>query len=158
MLKAVASEIMTRDVITVREDDTIETAMCLMARNNISGLPVVDENDRLVGIITETDVLLKDKIKVPYPRMALFGLFTVPDDLLENAYRDARGLLVGDVMKKKVVFFYEEDSVNDIAETMVEHKINRVPIVRGGKVVGIISRADIVRAMARQTRECAGCV
>lgn len=150
MLSLKAKDIMTRDVISIRKGASIEQAVKLMAENHVSGLPVVDVDNRVVGIITENDVLLKDQIEVPHPRMALYGWYVVPDELVAEAYRKARGVRVEDAMSEKLVAFDEESAVSDIARVMVERKINRVPITRGGKLVGIVSRADIVRAMAEE--------
>ena len=149
MLPLRASEIMTRDVVSIRKGASVEQAVKLMAQKGVSGLPVVDVDNRVVGIITETDVLLKGQTEVPIPRMALYGWYVAPDDAIAEAYRKARGVLVEDAMTEKVITFDEESEVSDIARAMVEHKINRVPITTGGKLVGVVSRADIVRAMAQ---------
>lgn len=149
MLSFSAKDMMERDVITIRKGASIEEALRLMAENNISGLPVVDTEGNLVGMISETDVLLKGQGSTSAPRMALYGLWVMPDELVEEIYRRSRGTLVEDAMTPKVITFTEESAVTDIARVMIEHNINRVPIVRDGKVVGIISRSDIVRAMAR---------
>jgi CBS domain-containing protein len=143
-----AKDIMTRDVVTVSPEARIEEAIHLMAEKHVSGLPVVDGEGRVVGIITENDVLLKDEIPIQAPRIALFGWYVVPDELSARAYREARGVLVQDAMTRKVVSFDEEAEVADIARAMVDRKINRVPIMRDGRLVGVVSRADIVRAMA----------
>ncbi|MEN6520906.1 MAG: CBS domain-containing protein [Armatimonadota bacterium] len=149
MLSFSAKDIMQRDVVTIRKGASIEEALRLMAENNISGLPVVDTEGKIEGIITETDVLLKGQGSTSAPRMALYGLWVMPDDLVEEIYRRSRGTLVEDAMTPKVITFTEESAVTDIARVMIEHDINRVPIVRDGKIVGIVSRSDIVHAMSR---------
>lgn len=143
-----AKDIMTRDVVTVGPEARVEEAIHLMAEKHVSGLPVVDADRRVLGVITENDVLLKDEIPLQAPRIALFGWYVVPDELSAKAYREARGVLVQDAMTRKVLSFDEDAEVIDIARSMVDRKINRVPIVRDGKLVGLVSRADIVRAMA----------
>lgn len=148
MLALKAKDIMTRDVVSIKKGSSVEQAIKLLAQHRVSGLPVVDVDGRVVGIVTENDLLLKDQIQVPYPRMALYGWYVVPDDLVADAYRKARGVLVEDAMTKKVLTFDEESDVADIVRAMIEHKINRVPITKAGKLVGIVSRADIIRAMA----------
>ena len=148
MLSLKARDIMTRDVFSIKKGASVEQAVKLMAEKHVSGLPVVDVDNRVVGIITENDVLLKDQVRVPHPRMAIYGGYAVPDELVAEAYRKARGALVEDAMTKKVLAFDEESTVSDIARVMVENGVNRVPIAKEGKLVGIVSRADIVRAMA----------
>lgn len=144
-----AKEIMTRDVITVRRDTPVTEIARIMAENGISGVPVVDEQDCLVGMVSEEDLLLKHKkLKAPH-RLALFGLWVVPDESVAEAYKSARGgATAEDVMTRDVITFHEEDSVDRIAKVMVEKKINRVPIMRGCKMVGIVTRADIIRSIA----------
>ncbi|MGQ9807742.1 MAG: CBS domain-containing protein [Armatimonadota bacterium] len=142
-----ADQIMTRNVITVKKGASVEEAMRLMAKHNISGLPVVDVDDKLVGIISEKDLLLRG---MPVPSSGPAPLpFTekLPDPVAEAAAR-ASAVTVGEAMTRKVISFTEKSSVADIARAMVEHNINRVPIVRDGKVVGIISRGDVIRSMA----------
>jgi CBS domain-containing protein len=148
MLGISAKDIMTRDVTTIRKGSSIEEALRLMAEKEVSGLPVVDLDDNLEGIITETDVLLKGQSPVEAPRLAFYGPWLLPDDIVSDMYRKSRGSRVEDAMTRQVIAFGEESAVTDIARVMVEHNINRVPIVNGRKVVGIVSRRDIVRAMA----------
>jgi len=145
-----AKEIMTKNVITVKPDTTVEEIAKILATNHISGVPVVDNENRVLGIVTEHDLLLKDKIKHAVPRMALFGLFIVPDDIVRQAYDDYRKVHASEIMVKKVISFPEDADVSEIAEVMYKRKINRVPILRRGKLAGIISRADIVRALAEK--------
>jgi len=148
MLSLKAKDVMTRDVVSIKKGASVEQAVKLMAQKHVSGLPVVDVDNRVIGIITENDVLLRDQAPVPYPRMALYGWYVVPDELVAEAYRKASGALVEDAMTKKVMTFDEESTVSDIARGMVENGVNRVPITRDGRLAGIVSRADIVRAMA----------
>lgn len=152
MQSLTAKDVMTTHVITVEQGASIEQALRLMAEYCVSGLPVIDGSRKLVGMITENDVLLKDKIDIPHPRMALYGLYVVPDDLITKVYKESRGIRVEDAMTKKVISFSEDASLTEIAKAMVDRKINRVPIVKDGKVIGIVSRADIIRAMASSAK------
>lgn len=149
MLSFSAKDIMERNVITIRKGASIDEALQLMAENDISGMPVVDTDCNIVGMISETDVLLKGQGSPSAPRKALYGLWVMPGDLVDEIYRRSRATLVEEAMTAKVITFTEESAVTDIARVMIEHNINRVPIVRDGKVVGIISRSNIVRAMAK---------
>ncbi|MGQ9783180.1 MAG: CBS domain-containing protein [Armatimonadota bacterium] len=140
---------MTKDLITVKTDTPVTEIAKLMATNGISGVPVLDYEGRLVGIVTENDLLLNLAKSKSHPRLALFGLWIIPDDVVENAYKDARNKVVAaDVMTKNVVTFSEDDSIEKIAAEMVKRGINRVPIMRDCKLVGIVSREDILRAIA----------
>lgn len=145
----VARDVMTKDVITVKTDTPVTEIAKLMATNGISGVPVLDDEGCLVGMVTENDLLLKLAKSKSHPRLALFGLWVVPDDVVENAYKDARNKAVAaDVMTRNVVTFSEDDSIEEIAAEMVKRGINRVPIMRDCKLVGIVSREDILRAIA----------
>lgn len=148
MISSCARDIMTRDVVTVRKGTSIEEAMRLMAEHQVSGLPVVDIDGCLVGIITESDVLLKGMHAPSERRAHPTGLFAPQPDGVDEAYRRAQSECVEEAMTRKVVVFMEDSLVVDIARAMAERAINRVPIVDGCKVVGIVSRRDVIRAMA----------
>lgn len=149
MLSATAGDIMTRDVITVRRGTSVDEALTMMAEHNVSGLPVVDADGILLGIITESDVLLKGQALIPGDAVVANPLHVPKPDAVDEAYRRARASLVEDAMTTKVLVFEEESLVVDIARAMIERAVNRVPIVRNRRVVGIVSRKDIVRAMAQ---------
>lgn len=148
MLSLTAKDIMTRDVITVHKGSSIDEALRLMACNNVSGLPVIEADNRLVGIITESDVLLKGQYTPPSKLSASAGIFAPQMEGVDEAYRRAQSTLVEEAMTQKVLTYMEDSLVVDIARAMIEHAINRVPIVRDGQLVGIVSRLDVVKALA----------
>ncbi len=150
MLSLTAKDIMTRNVVTIRKGSSIAEALKAMADYKVSGLPVVDVDDRLVGIITESDVLLMGQGMVSEgDNVNLNSLFRPRAEGLEEAYRRARASLVEEAMTRKVLVFSEDSMVVDIARAMMEHAINRVPILRDQKVVGIVSRRDVIKALAK---------
>lgn len=114
--------IMTKEVITVRPETPIYEAMQLLLKHRISGMPVVDEENRLRGILTEKDVLR-------------ILLYRTDVELKET---------VADYMTKEVVSFTEDDSAILICQFFMKSPIRRVPIVRDGKLIGIVSRRDII--------------
>ncbi len=118
----IARDIMTRKVISVRPRASVQEVAQLLYCNRISGLPVVDDFSRIIGIITEADIISKV---------------------------DREGLSVGDIMSREIIVVDEETPVNEIASMLTEQRIKRVPVVREGQVVGIVSRADIVHAVAQ---------
>ncbi|MFA0757571.1 MAG: hypothetical protein KEFWMYNX_000138 [Candidatus Fervidibacter sp.] len=115
-----AKDIMTTRVVTVKPSTPIADAARLLVRRKISGVPVVDEKDKtkVVGILTEADLLA-----------APSGAKTVAE-----------------VMRKRVISVTPDTSVDDIAATLVKRKIKRVPVLDGGKLVGVVSRIDVLRA------------
>jgi len=113
---------MTRKVATIRPEASAQEAAQLLDEKRISGAPVVDADSKIIGIITEADIISK-------------------------VNRD--GLCVADIMSHDVIAISEETPVSEIAALLTERKIKRVPVVRDGKLVGIVSRADIVHAVAQ---------
>ncbi len=148
MLNTKAVDIMTKKVKTLTEDATLREAAEQMVWHKISGLPVVNDAGVLVGIITEADLMSEDKRKAAIPRMALYGLYIIPEELLEKSYHEGFSLMVKDVMTKKVITAGPDAYVEELAEIMVHKGINRIPIVEDGKLVGVVSRNDILKAMS----------
>jgi CBS-domain-containing membrane protein len=147
-----AKDIMTREVISVRADEKVENAARIMLDNKISGIPVVDEHNHVVGMITEKDLMVKaSELKVPF-YLTLFDSII----FLENPIRFNNNLkkyTASDVeaaMTGKVYTVEEGTPVSDIVNIMQKHRINRVPVLRHGKLVGIISRNDILKAMVER--------
>ncbi len=159
MLAIAAKDIMTREVVTVRKGTSVDEVLRIMACSGISGLPVVDVDGNLEGIITESDILLKgqlapsaeDNYKIP------IGFYSTDPEGMGEAYRKAQAQVVEEAMTRRVLTFAEDSLVVDIARAMVENAINRVPVVDGRKVVGIISRKDVVRALAKESSPNGGC-
>ncbi|MFA0739764.1 MAG: hypothetical protein LKKZDAJK_002888, partial [Candidatus Fervidibacter sp.] len=115
-----AKDIMTTRVVTVKPSTPIPEAARLLVRRKISGVPVVDEKDKtkVVGILTEADLLAAP----------------------------AGAKTVAEVMRKRVISVSPETPIDEIAAILVKRKIKRVPVLEGGKLVGIVSRIDVLRA------------
>ncbi len=150
-----ARDIMSTPVLTVTPETPLRDAVLLMLGNHISGLPVVDAQGHLVGIISEADLLLK--AAEPKPAAPLVE-WSGPWLWLERwlgAHRKAAGRTVGEVMTRHVVSAEETTPVCELAARMVRHQVNRLPIVRGREVVGIVTRADILKVFLRSDEELA---
>jgi len=113
-----ARDIMSRDLVAILPAATFRELVELLARHRISGVPVVEEGGRLVGVATEADVLARS------------------------------GATVADIMTRQVLTVTEDTPIEDIGRLLARERIRRVPVVRGEKVLGIVSREDVVRAMA----------
>jgi CBS domain-containing protein len=144
-----ARQIMTTPVHTVCADTSVEEAVQLLASQRISGVPVLDGEGAILGMLTEADLIDEHKREAHLPRTLLYGVFPLPDDVLLEAARRGKMLKAGDLMTKPVVTATEETTIHELADLMVQHWINRIPIVRDGRLVGIASRSDLVRALAQ---------
>lgn len=114
----IAKDIMTKDVITVSPTATVKNLAKILTKNQISGAPVTDKKGKILGVVSEADIVAK------------------------------RGKQVKDIMSKNVLGVTDDTPVEKIANVMTTHRINRLPVMRGEKLVGIVSRADIVGAIA----------
>jgi CBS domain-containing protein len=144
-----AVDIMTTDVITVDPDTTVQALAALLAERGISGAPVVDSSGRLVGIISEGDLLHRAEIGTARrhrERRRSWWLDHFASDLARE-YVKSHGRIVKDIMTRDVVTVTENTDLADVAALLEARRIKRVPVVREGKIVGIISRANIVRAV-----------
>ena len=144
-----AMDVMTTDVITVGSDMAIQDLAKLLAERGISGVPVVDSSGGLVGVISEGDLLHRAEIGTAHRHRERRRSWWLDDFASELArdYVKSHGRTVGDLMTRDVVSVDEEADLSDVAALLESKRIKRVPVMRGGKVVGIISRANIVRAV-----------
>jgi CBS domain-containing protein len=142
-----AKDVMTTKVVTVGPDARVEHIAALMLERRISGVPVVDTDGRLVGIVTEGDLMRRPDIGTERHRGWWLKLF---EDERERAseYARAHGSRAEQVMTRNVITVTEETSLGEIARLLEEHRIKRVPVVRDGKPVGIVSRANLLHALA----------
>jgi len=118
----IARDIMTRNVYTTSAEASVQEVAQLLSRKNISGVPVIDKDGKMIGIVTEADIIGKV---------------------------DREGLRAADIMSPEIIAVDEETRVGEIAMLLTEHRIKRVPVVQHGKRVGIVCRADIVHAVAQ---------
>ena len=146
-----AGSIMTRAVVTAAPDDTVAAVAALFSRHGISGVPVCEKDGTLLGIISEGDLMRPFGEANRLRRDWWLGLLAdgeaLAPEFLEYVRVDRRR--ARDLMSRDVVTATEATPADRIADLLERHRIKRVPILRDGKVVGIVSRADLVRALAR---------
>ena len=145
-------DVMTRNVISVKVDDSILSAAQLMLQNRISGLPVLDANDALVGVVTEGDFLRRGELGTTKRRPRWVEFLLGPGKLAEE-YVHQSGRKVFDVMTRDPRTIGEDDTLETVVAQMERHRVKRLPVVRQGKLVGIISRANLLHALASLARE-----
>jgi CBS domain-containing protein len=140
-------DIMSKTVITVSPTTTIAEAINLMIGARISGVPVVDEAGALVGVLSESDLLRRVEVGTQRRRSHWLEWLIEPGRLAAEYVR-ANGRLAREVMTVDPITIADDASVKDAVSIMERRKVKRLPVVHGGKLVGIISRADVIRSLA----------
>src|SRR5262245_681960 len=138
-------DIMTRRVITVRPEATVQDAARLMFENRVSGLPVVDAGGRVVGIISDGDLIPRQRRPKVTP---WWRLFFQNGERLAQEYRKIIGTTVGDVMTRPALVISPVFGIETAAAILDNRQIRRLPVVRDGQLVGIVSRGDPLKALA----------
>ncbi len=145
------SDIMTEPVFVISQDRTLEEVAEKMLNNHIGGLPVVDDEGKMVGMVTESDFSAKEHA-IPFSRNyapQLFGEWMSKEGV-EKAYAAARGIEVKEIMSSPAVTVTEDDTVAEVVRKMLEHRVHRVPVVRDGVPVAIISRHDLLKLVVQK--------
>jgi CBS domain-containing protein len=145
----IAKDIMQTTVITVREQATIEEIAKLLIDNKISGLPVINEARTLVGIVTEGDLVHKET-SPRLPNSINFLGAIIYYNGIKRYDKDFKKLLASrasEIMTSKVVVVTEDVEISEIGKLMIEHDIKQIPVMRGDQIVGMISRADIIKTL-----------
>jgi CBS domain-containing protein len=149
-----AKDVMTRTVATVRPQAKVVDVASRMVADHISGMPVVDDSGRLVGIITEGDLLRRCETDTEKHHGSWLDLLLGPGRLA-NEYVQSHGRTVRDVMTETVVAVGEETPLADVVKLMEKRHVKRVPVMHGDALVGLVSRADLVRVLAQKLKELA---
>lgn len=150
-------DVMSDDVITLKPTASLREAAITLADESVGGCPVVDDEDRIIGMLSEVDILeaLKTQhteLRMLMPPEITFGISFV--EIIKErealtAFKEVESKLVRDVMTKDVYAVGPEDNVEGAIQVMVRHKVHRIPVVEGGKVVGILTRGDVLRGFFR---------
>jgi CBS domain-containing protein len=147
-----AKDIMVRNVVSVKPDDSIYTAIRLMLAKGISGLPVVDAEGKPIGVVTEGDFLRRIESETCLRRPRWLEFLTSPG-VLASEYVKSASRRVDEVMTPNVEAVTEDTPVADIVDLMEKRRIKRVPVVRDGRIVGIVSRNNLLRALVHGAAE-----
>jgi len=140
-------DVMTRNVISVGPDETVLKAARLMLQNRISGLPVIDKDGELIGIVTEGDFLRRGELGTQRRRPKWLEFIVGPGRLADE-YVHASGRKIDEIMTTDPVSAAEDDSLEKVVEVMERRHVKRLPVVKDGRMVGIISRANLMHALA----------
>ncbi|HUI44949.1 MAG TPA: CBS domain-containing protein [Nitrospirota bacterium] len=147
-----AKDIMTKDVISVMPATSVEELASLLVQNQISGVPVLDDAGDLYGMVTENDLISQNK-RLHIPTVVSFldaAIYLESSKKFEQEVKRLTATKVGDICTRKVITITEDTSLVDIATIMAEKKVHLLPVLRNNKVVGIIGKRDMVKAVAMQ--------
>jgi CBS domain-containing protein len=153
-MPSLVRQVMTPDPATVTPDATVEDVVKAMREHELPGLPVVDGDDRLVGIVTESDLVIADDegdLHIPH-YIELFGgvVFLEPLRGFESRLKKAAAATARDMMTSDPVTVEADDPVRKAARLIADSGHNRLPVVEGGKLVGVVTRVDVLGALAAE--------
>jgi CBS domain-containing protein len=145
-----AMDVMNREVVTVGPDTDISEAAKLLTEHDISALPVVDGDRHVIGILSEADLMRREEIDTGKQRPWWLEAVT-PASTLATEFTKSHGKKVSEIMSDSVISASEDASLAEIATILERNRIKRVPILRDGELVGIVSRANLIQALASST-------
>lgn len=159
MSKLKVRDLMTTQVVTLKPDETVKKAVIKLALENISGAPVVDNRNHLLGILSENDILnmimrYQVALDKDSDRAALLNYSMddsgESDERLRRISEEISNMLVSDVMTRTVLTTTPDTTIMEALRAMIEMKVNRLPVVEKGVVVGVLSRGDIIFALYKK--------
>ena len=159
MSKLKARDLMTTEVVTLKPDETVKKAVIKFALDNISGAPVVDSRNHLLGILSETDILnlimvYQQKLEKDQSdaEMLTYSMDSSDDvdEALKTISDEISNMSVSDVMTRTVLTTTPDASIMEVLRSMINLKVNRLPVVEKGVLVGILTRGDIIFALYKK--------
>jgi len=142
-----AADVMTRDVVSVRPEVGVREIALTMLERRISGLPVVDAERRVLGVVSEGDLIRRPELDTDRPRAGWLGLFLSEDDRAREFVK-SHGLKAQEVMTRPALCVAPETPLAEVVALMERQRVKRLPVVRDGRLAGIVTRADLLRAFA----------
>jgi CBS domain-containing protein len=148
---------MTKNVITATPGDLVIDAIKKLSENNISGMPVIDKDNKVVGMISETDILKSLKLESRtlswvFPSSHALGMTfeeSVNHRKMKDALKEIKNTNIEDIMKKEVITVDEKKTIAEVSSIMANNEVNRVPVIKDGKIIGIVTRGDIIQGIAK---------
>jgi CBS domain-containing protein len=151
---ATVGDIMERDPVTIRPEDSVETLLRTLREHELPGVPVVNGGGRCIGIVTESDLVLRDEeedLRLPL-HIDLFGgtVFLGPVKRFEERFRKAIAATVDDMMTREPITVSPDTDLHAAARLIAEHRHNRLPVVEHGRLVGVVTRLDVLEAIVAE--------
>lgn len=147
----IVKDIMTADLVTIHPATRVAEIAALMLRRHLSGLPVVDDDGTLVGLVTERDLVAKHaRVHLPLYLGILGTVLPLDTRRTKEDLRHALAVTAADLMTEDPQIIEADASIDDAATLMVERAANPLPVVEGGRLIGIVSQADIVRVLLQE--------
>jgi CBS domain-containing protein len=143
-----AHHVMTKSVVSVLPETSVRDISSLMVEKRVSGLPVVAANGQVIGIVSQSDLLHRRELQTETKQKWWLKVFSDPDRIARE-FSKAHGLRAQDVMSRHVISVDETTDLADVAAILDRNRIKRVPVLRGGKLVGVIARSDLVKALTK---------
>ncbi|QNO14574.1 CBS domain-containing protein [Alkalicella caledoniensis] len=142
-------DVFNKSVISINKKATIEEATQLMMEKRVGGLPVVDDENSIVGMLTEKDIIARHKEIMPVPHVDVLGVFFYLEDpgRANKEFKRALAVMVEDAMSTPVYSVSPEDEIDVVLELMVTQGYNRIPVEENGELVGIIAREDLLKSL-----------
>lgn len=150
MLKS--SDIMTQSVITVKKETSVKELALILTKHSISGAVVVDDEDKVIGIVTQSDLIFQNKkLHIPSVVAILDSYFFLENpDKMEQEIQKMAGATVGDIFSGNVVTVQEDTTVAEIATIMSERHVHTLPVLKDNILVGVIGKKDIIKTIATE--------
>jgi CBS domain-containing protein len=147
-----AKNFMTKNVITIKTDATVQELSKLLTKHKISGVPVVEDDKKLIGIVTENDIISQNKrLHIPTVMRLFDAFFVLGSSKVEEEIKKIAATTVAGIYTKDVVTITEDTSLQEVATIMSEKKIHLLPVLRDNIVVGIVAKNDVLNAMSRES-------
>lgn len=142
-------DVMTTQVITVTPETPLRDLAAILAENNINGVPVVDDQGRVLGVVCESDLIDQNRpLHIPTVFVILDSVIPLENPWrLQKEFKRLTATLVGDIYSKPAVVVSPEADLSKVAQLMGERKLYTIPVVEGGKLVGIVGKADLIRSI-----------
>jgi predicted transcriptional regulator len=146
-----AKELMSTDVITVTSETPVRELAKIFSENTISGAPVVDDQSKVIGVVTESDLIYQNKkVHIPTAVAILDAFFFLENpEKMEKEMKKIAGTKVSDIFAREIITVQQDTSLDEVATLMAEKKVHTLPVLDGNKLVGVIGKSDIIRTIAQ---------